>query len=148
MIVISEETDGDLLDDLEQEQYSNVLCDTCGTSTTLETYKLGGGAFLEDQQSTVEPVLVPATTSNMPAILASHVSLLMSSQMLNITCCMYKSSSCTVVRSTAKMMVVQILGESQTRWIMQSSLSWVWKGLWVWFGQSYVFDLKKNKKHT
>jgi hypothetical protein len=55
MTAISEETDGDLLGKLEQEQYSNVLCDSFGT-TTLETYKLMGDPFLEDQQATVEPV--------------------------------------------------------------------------------------------
>ncbi len=104
-----EETHGDLLGELEQEQDSNVLCKcvTCGTS--LQTYKLGEEA---DQQATVEPVLVAPTTSTMPAILASHVSSPISSQILKIKRGMYMGSLCTLVYCTAKMVVAQILGES------------------------------------
>ena len=36
----------------------------------------------------------------------------------------YKGSSCTVVRCTAKMVEVQILGDSKTRRIMKTSLLW------------------------
>jgi len=120
MTVIPEETDEDL--ELEQK-FSNVLLlvhDTC-THTPVKTWakmKLQ----VQEPPSSVEPVLVH--TSNKPTICSnSSASLTISSSMFKITRGIYKGSNCTVVRFTAKMVEVQILGESQTRRIMQTSLS-------------------------
>ena len=46
-------------------------------------------------------------------------------QIMRITRGVYKGSSCSVLRYTAKMVEVQLLGELKTRRIMKSSLSWI-----------------------
>ena len=132
MPVILEETDEDL--ELGQE-FSKVpvlvtAADTCDMPSEETCCELWARPLEVQQLPTVEQVSVlvatASSTSHMPTLCASNSAASpISSPILKITRGTYKGSSCTVVRCTAKMVVVQILGESQIRRIMKSSLSWV-----------------------
>ena len=133
MPVILEETDEDL--ELGQE-FSKVpvlvtAADTCDMPSEETCCELWARPLDVQQLPTVEQVRVclvatTSSTSHMPTLCASNSAASpISSPILKITRGTYEGSSCTVVRCTAKMVVVQILGESQIRRIMKSSLSWV-----------------------
>jgi hypothetical protein len=89
-----------------------VLCEETASSTSTST------CDSTDSGSTTEHCYYPTTLEN-ECLLAVQPT-----PILKITGGKYKGKMCTVVRPTAKMVEIQILGDTRTRRIMKTSLLW------------------------